>query len=139
MARKKLTSIAAKQLSKLGAAQGGKARAASLTEEERREIASNAVKARWAKVKGVPISAIGKNEQVSPLAKLAPPVEAGLPISLFRGELEMGGISFSCHVLNNGKRVIVQREIVKALTGNVSGDLKARLSAVAISKYINLE
>ncbi len=36
-------------LSKLGAAKGGKARAAKLTPEERREIARKAAQVRWAK------------------------------------------------------------------------------------------
>lgn len=128
----------AKALSDLGAAKGGHARASVLSPEERSEIASNAVKARWAREKGVPITEIG---QVSPPAKITPdlpPEEPSMPISLFPGTLEIGNISFSVHVLNNGKRVIVQREVVKALTGKISGDLNARLSAVAISKYINL-
>jgi len=44
-----LTSDAAKTLSELGAAQGGKARANVLTPEQRSEIARKAVTARWAK------------------------------------------------------------------------------------------
>jgi hypothetical protein len=38
-------------LGKLGGSKGGKIRAAKLTPEERREIARNAVLARWAKAK----------------------------------------------------------------------------------------
>lgn len=38
-------------LSRLGAKKGGKARAAALSAEERRQIARNASLARWAKVK----------------------------------------------------------------------------------------
>jgi hypothetical protein len=38
-------------LSKLGAKKGGKARAAALSDEKRREIARNASLARWAKAK----------------------------------------------------------------------------------------
>lgn len=50
----------------------------------------------------------------------------------------MGNVSFACHVLNNGNRVIAQSEIVKVLAGTASGDLPRYISAVAISKYINV-
>lgn len=47
---KKITpSDAAKALSKLGASKGGKARAAKLSPERRKEIARQAVNARWVK------------------------------------------------------------------------------------------
>lgn len=141
MARKKLSSIAAKKLSELGAVQGGKARAAVLTPEERKEIASNAVKARWAKIKGVPISEIGKIEQVSEVAENSiqnEPTKADMPQSLFPGTLEMGGVNISCHVLSNGKRVFVQTGVVNALTGTESGDLKSYLSSAKLSKYIDV-
>ena len=45
------TSEAARVLSKLGAAKGGRARAKSLTAEERSAIASKGAKAKWAKAK----------------------------------------------------------------------------------------
>lgn len=41
----------AQALGRLGGLKGGKARAASLTSEERSTIARQAVKARWARVK----------------------------------------------------------------------------------------
>src|SRR5579863_2273732 len=50
-----LTSEAAKELSQLGAAKGGDARAKKLSPERRREIARNAVEARWAKAGKAPI------------------------------------------------------------------------------------
>lgn len=49
MAKKKNPNAVA--LGKLGGSKGGKIRAAKLTAEQRREIARNAVLARWAKVK----------------------------------------------------------------------------------------
>ena len=49
MAKKKNPNAVA--LGKLGGSKGGKIRAARLTPEERREIARNAVLARWAKAK----------------------------------------------------------------------------------------
>jgi squalene-hopene/tetraprenyl-beta-curcumene cyclase len=48
-----LSSDAARELSKLGAAKGGKARANSLTPEQRSEIARRAVAARWAKAEAL--------------------------------------------------------------------------------------
>jgi len=45
-------SDAARQLSRLGASKGGKARAQRLTAEERASIASKAANARWAKARG---------------------------------------------------------------------------------------
>jgi hypothetical protein len=48
----KVKNPAAVALGKLGAAKGGKARAEKLTESRRKEIAQQAAKARWAKVKG---------------------------------------------------------------------------------------
>ena len=126
----------ARALSKLGASKGGKARANTLTPEQRSEIARKAVRTRWAKEKGIPIEDVG---QVSPLAEVSLASEANtLPISLFQGELIMGDVAFSCHVLDDYKRVIVQREVVRALSGKVTGDLKSYLSTTAVSKYLDL-
>lgn len=44
---------AAVALGKLGAAKGGRARAAKLSQEERTSIAQRAAKARWAKARGL--------------------------------------------------------------------------------------
>lgn len=128
----------AKALAKTGASKGGKARASVLTPEERKEIARKAVRTRWAKAKGIPVEDVG---QVSPPpAETTPVAKSGdsLPVSLFQGTLEFGDIPFSCHVLDNYKRVIAQREVVRALTGKVSGDLKSYLAPTTISKYANL-
>ncbi len=129
----------AKALSKIGASKGGKARASVLTSEERKEIARNAVKTRWAKAKGVPVEEIGQVSSVAKVPEEITPSTPSIPISQFPGTLTMGTIDFSCHVLDNRKRVIVQTAVVKALTGTASGDLKSYLSAPEISKYLNLE
>lgn len=43
---------------------------------------------------------------------------------MFPGELELGPLKMECHVLNDGRRVFTQREIVKALSGGrESGNL----------------
>lgn len=127
----------AKALSDLGASKGGKARASVLTPEERSEIASNAVKARWAKVKGLPIAEIGKVlEDEEKASKEEVSSEPSLPISLFQGTLEMANISFPVHVLNNGKRVIAQREVVGLLTGNVKGGLDRYFRASNLANFV---
>jgi hypothetical protein len=51
----KLTSQAAKKLSRLGAAKGGEARANNLSPERRREIARAAIQARWEKAGKAPL------------------------------------------------------------------------------------
>jgi hypothetical protein len=47
MAKQKKKNPAAVALGRLGASKGGKARAAKLTAERRREIARNAIATRW--------------------------------------------------------------------------------------------
>jgi hypothetical protein len=63
-------SRAARELSKLGAAKGGQARASALTAEQRQEIARRAAKARWAKAG----SAMTAEEIVRALAAREAPV-----------------------------------------------------------------
>ena len=52
MAKKKGKNPHAVALGRLGGLKGGKARAARLSAEQRRELARKAVQARWAKAKG---------------------------------------------------------------------------------------
>lgn len=93
-------------LAKLGAAKGGKARAALLTSAERSQIARGAAAARWAG------RAPGEEEVAAPTKE-----RDELAFSMFRGTLKMGEVELECHVLNNGRRVLTQREIVKAISG----------------------
>lgn len=130
----------ARALAKLGASKGGKARASVLTPEQRKEIASKAIRTRWARVKGIPLEEqeSGPPEQTSSEIMEFKP-SSGLPVSLFQGTLEIGDVSFSCHVLDGGERVIVQREVVRALTGVVHGNLPRYLTTSRLSKYFDLE
>jgi hypothetical protein len=134
----------ARALAKIGASKGGKARASVLTPEERSQIAKTAVRTRWAKKKGIPLEEY-PGQVLEPLEQdnnqiMLPDAEVTmLPVSLFQGTLEIGDLSFSCHVLDNGKRVIVQREVVRALTGVVHGNLNRYLTTTRLSKYIDLE
>ncbi|MFC2060134.1 P63C domain-containing protein [Chloroflexota bacterium] len=133
----------AKALSKIGASKGGKARASVLTPEERTDIARKAVKTRWAKTKGISIEEVGQVssplDQVVESLNLKETSISPKPISLFQGELQIGDISFSCHVLDDGKRVLAQREVVGVLTGNKKGGLSRYLTATGLKDFISLE
>jgi P63C domain len=103
----------ARDLSALGAAKGGRARASVLTQEQRSSIAREAVRARWIKA--------GKLKDIAPAAEkdapAAAPAVPTLPFSMFRGKVHFGDIELECHVLNDGQRVFTQGEMVHALTG----------------------
>jgi hypothetical protein len=133
----------ARALAKIGASKGGKARASVLTPEQRKEIAQNAVKTRWAKAKGIPIEEVGQVsdslDQVLETPKIIPEkgIDIQKPISLFQGELQIGDVSFSCHVLDDGKRVLAQREVVGVLTGHKKGGLSRYLRAINLQDFLN--
>jgi hypothetical protein len=40
-----------------------------------------------------------------------------MPYSWFRGTLSIGDVEFECHVLNDGRRVLTQREVVRVISG----------------------
>jgi hypothetical protein len=131
----------ARALSKLGASKGGIARKSVLSPEERREIAQNAVRTRWARTKGIPIDEVGRQvsvilDQSSNSTNHKVSTIQQYPISLFPGTLQIGDISFPVHVLDNGRRVIAQREVVGALTGNKKGGLARYLTATNLIKYM---
>lgn len=111
------TSDAAKALSARGAAKGGRARANVLTAEERREIAQRASRARWEKAGKVVAANVAEPKQVA--EEPVPPGETA-PFSMYRGMLDLGNITLECHVLNDGRRVLSSREVVRALRGTTS-------------------
>lgn len=92
---------AAKALSKLGAAKGGAARAASLTPDERAAIARQAARSRW--------KAEGKEQ---PLA--AQYGDASRP-------LKLGPIELQCYVLTDGTRILTQSGLQGAVGLSDSG------------------
>jgi hypothetical protein len=116
-----LASEAAKAMSALGASKGGKARANTMTPEERSEVARNAVRARWAKagkLKDNPEKTPQTVENEPPGNSIESKVPLGpdpLPFSLFEGILEIGNAKLPCHVLNNGMRVLTHRGMVSSL------------------------
>lgn len=112
-------SDAARELAKRGAAKGGRARASILTPEERREIARRAVEARWAKAGKRKIDSAEAEEEAGPpdpdpvVARSIP----RLPASMYRGHLKIGEVEVEAHVLDDLRRVLTQREVVRLLTG----------------------
>lgn len=107
-------SEAARQLSKTGAPKGGRARASVLSPEERSDIARRAVRARWEKAGKVYGDQPGSEHE----NRTAPPPSApSVPYSMYQGTLFLGDVQIECHVLNDGRRVISQREVVRVLTG----------------------
>lgn len=112
-------------MSALGASKGGKARANTMTKEERVEIARNAVRARWAKagkLKEQPAT------QPKPAPEMQGPAPESLPFSLFKGKIIIGDMELECHVLNDFRRVFTQTEMVRVLTaGKGSSNLDVHL------------
>lgn len=93
---------------------GGLARAASLTPEQRKEIAKKGADARWSK-----------------------PSE-GLTKASHSGDLPVGDIILPCFVLENGTRVLSARGISMAFTGKIGGGFGAqKLPRFLASKDVN--
>lgn len=108
-------SEAAKRLSKAGASKGGRARASVLTPEERSELARMAVRARWAKAgKTYPDPDIETTDES--VSDSGPNASSETPWSMYRGHLDIGPVRIEAHVLNDGRRVLTQREVVRLLS-----------------------
>jgi hypothetical protein len=122
-------SKAAKELARRGAGKGGRARASVLTPSERSEIARHAVRERWrrqGKLKEE-FEDNGPNwEDDTETTKVSEP---GEPYSILRGTLKIGDAPLECHVLNDLRRVLTQREVVRILSpsGRESGNLSRYL------------
>lgn len=116
-----LDSDTAKELSKLGAAKGGRARANVLTATQRSDIAKKAINARWSKYKDTVAPAL-------PVPKAGDSNPGDLPFSMFRGTIRIGDMDIEAHVLNDERRVFTQREVVRVLSGGrESGNIVAYL------------
>jgi hypothetical protein len=116
----RLTSEAAKKLSRLGAAKGGEARAHKLSPERRREIARAAIQARWEKAGKIP-----------------------LPQATHKGNFkEDFGIDVDCYVLNDDAKtaVISQRGMGAALRlGEGGRSLPRFVSGKTVSEALGAE
>lgn len=116
-------SEAARKLAQRGSKKGGRARASVLTSEERREIAQKAARARWAR----------DGEAVTPKATPAQKTTTETPHSMFRGTLTFGDVAMECHVLNDHRRVLTQREVVRVISGGrESGNLSRYLQRIPL-------
>lgn len=125
---------AAQEMSKRGSSKGGKARANTLTPQERSEIARNAVMARWAKAGKLKSATPPPQEPGLDIEKFEKPnaqaLEPQIPFSILPGELDFAGVKVDCYVLNNHTRVISQRGMVRILSGGRdSGNLMPYLRA----------
>jgi hypothetical protein len=92
-----------------GKARGGKARAAALTPERRKEIADMAVQAKREKAK--------------------------LPKATHSGSLELGGVSLACFVLDDGRRVVSGRGLTAAIGMKGRGQGVTRISDHKLIKH----
>lgn len=86
-------------IEKTSQSKGGVARAANLSSDERREIASNGAKARWANVQGA----------------LLTDGEVLLPLATHQGKMALGGLELDCYILEDGRRVFHKRGMARAL------------------------
>jgi len=135
---------AAKAFSRLGASKGGKARAEKLSPEERSEIAKNAVKARWARIraKDDPAS-IDELEADESIEAEIIAEDSALPIAKYKGVIdlqEIGGQEIPCYVLEGEQRVIGRTSFTEMLTGiKGGGGLEKYLGVHQLRKFIDLE
>lgn len=117
MEEDKQISEAAKELSKLGAAKGGFARAQKLSPEKRSEIARIAVEARWEKA--------GKYNDEKILK------------ATHQGTLRIGEKEMACAVLDNGIRVISRNAIFRAFGRTKRGRKKDEIRVLNMPAFID--
>ena len=120
---KKSASDAARELSRLGAAKGGKARAEKLTPEQRSETARLAAETRWGAKAKVNASHVGR--------------------------LQIANSEIECAVLEDGRRVLTQETFLTAIGRSAKGKggqilsspdgLPPFLSATALKPFITQE
>ena len=120
------------------AAKGGRARASVLTDDQRKTIARAAAQARWGTKNPEGQASTPPDQQSNSEKKQTKETDEDvLPIALFPGKIAIGGTSFAVYVLDNRKRVMAQREVVRVLTGNVKGGLERYLNS--LRPFINPE
>lgn len=115
--RKTVEEATAEALFRLGASEGGKARAKKLSPEERSEIARRAAEARWAERKD----------------------KDDVPRTQHTGALVIGDTVLECAVLDDGTRVIKQGTMLEALGRSPSmgrrGDVAPFISAINLQDF----
>ena len=105
----------AKALSLLGASKGGKARASVLTREQRSASARAAVQARWQKAGKAPTTSPDAEVEDAGDQFLPDGTSTEMPRALFSGVVSIGGLEIPSHVLNDRRRVLHQRAMVRSL------------------------
>lgn len=99
-----------------GKSKGGVARAAKLTPEERKNIATKAAKKRW--------STVNNNKQK-------------LPKAIYQGELTIGDRVLSCAVLEDGTRIISRNAIFRAFGRTKRGRAKEETRVLNMPSFID--
>ncbi|HEV3481471.1 MAG TPA: P63C domain-containing protein [Candidatus Acidoferrales bacterium] len=131
MSNEKGASKAGKALAKLGAAKGGEARAAKLTQQERSEIARKAVQARWAREKGYQPIVLVRDDVAT---------TSGLPTAKYKGALNLLDVNLPCYVLDNGQRVIGRTATTEMLSGfKFQGDLEGYLRSQNLKPFLDID
>jgi hypothetical protein len=119
---------------------GGRARASVLTAEERKAIARTAALARWT---GRPLPPGVEQASDSPgISGKTSKTDNGpaIPVALFHGKLKMAAAEFAVYVLDNGKRVMAQREVVRVLTGKrETGKLASYVNVQVLRPYLDAD
>jgi hypothetical protein len=88
---------------------GGLERARKLSKTERSEIAKIAAESRW---------------------------DTSIPEAKYSGKIKVIDFEIPCAVLDNGKRVVVQREVVRLMTGTLKGGLERYFSARNLQPFV---
>lgn len=95
-----------------------KARAQSLTAEQRKEIAQKAAQSRWDK-------------------------EKDIPQAVYTGTLDIGDMSFPCSVLSDGTRVLTQSDFMEGMglyySGWVSGNRSPEEEAAEVPHFLSFK
>lgn len=100
-------SDAARELGKLGAQKGAKARNLALSPEQRSDIARGAAEARWG---------VGKHQGMAPIEG-----DTAVPKAEWPGEITLGALTLPCAVLADGTRVLSERGVTKAFGAKRAG------------------
>lgn len=118
-----------------------KARSASLTPEQRSEIAQKAAKARWERdglvepeeptLTAAEMAAVEADDVVA---------ETSMPTAIHRGLLNIIGLEVPCYVLDSGVRVIGRTSATEVLTGiRGGGALEKYIAVQALEPFIPMD
>ena len=132
-------------MAKPDSSKGGKARAANLTPEQRRNIARRAAHARWSRHRRL------ENADVQALVEkddgtFGPIVEADnipfdeMPEAKYRGVLRVLDSEIPCYVLEDGRRVIGRTSATEMLTGiKGGGAFEKYIGVAALRPFVPVE